>query len=538
MKTTICGLLCAAMTISLDVVLSAGEVDWTGGGDTAAWSDAGNWGGTLPTSEDVAVIRGVVPAVMADIATMNGFAGLKIDGENSVVDLSGMTSKTTMTVPLSGDGMLRVMNSSNSADLILNNDNSSFSGTFYTDGAGLTLRHANASGNANTKAVIKNGSTQKYLRVAANNDRCKTFAGEAAFDKAEVWMNPGGGFEFSGVVDILANITQFNSDTPTNYMMRFSGIVTNSTSQSAQFRLKGSHRICDGATVALGSTASVNLFSDVKLHLEGFIASASLFTVNNGYVYFHEANRFAPTVALRLGENGQYPRRARMDLRGFDQQCGNLSACNSDMSSNYHCYYDTAQLSISPATYMTESNTNTAGLITSSAPATFTVLGTYSAIPDNSNYTMVQRRRFIYPIMGHASFELNSTNQSTAATMRFSSPRSTTDGSLICRRGTIVLESTCAFSNLTSIVASNVGAVEVEAGAYVNPEVSLLLSDSSVFTVGEGCVVTAKTACVGSVWLEPDEYVCSEAGLPNLAGSGKLVVTTYGGPKGWLLMFK
>ena len=187
---------------------------------------------------------------------------------------------------------------------------------------------------------------------------------------------------------------------------------------------------------------------------------------------------------------------------------------------------------------VTAATTTQSGYITASAPATFTVLGSYAAEPDNSNYTMEQRRRFIYPIQGHASFELNSTNQAIAATMRYSSPRSTTDGSLICRRGTIVLEATSAFPNLSSIVVSNEGQVSVENGATINPDMALLLSDSSVFTVGEGSVVTAKTAKVGGTWLEPDEYVCSEAGFPNLAGAGTLVVKTYGGPKGLILMFK
>lgn len=539
MKATMRGLLCAAMTIGLDV-LSAGEVNWAGGGDTAAWSDPGNWGGALPTSEDVAVIDGVVPATLADVQTMNGFAGVKIDGENAAVSVYGMTSGISMTVPLLGTGTLSVTNSANSASLVLNNDNSGFSGTFYTDGAGLTLSNPKSSGSSATKAVIRNGSTSKYFRVPYQSGKamCKEFTGDIAFENTEVWANPSGGFEFSGMVDIRSGTTQFYSDNGDGYTMRFSNLVTNTTSKSSEFRLKAYHRITETCTIALGTNSSVHVFQGGRIYLDGNVASAKSFIVNDGILNFGGADRFPPNLSVSLGGNGQYPRKARLRLNGFSQRCGNLRACNSDMSNNHHGYYDTAQLSIPPSTYMNADNTNQAGYITSSAPATFTVLGSYVAEPDNSNYTMVQRRRFIYPIQGHASFELNSTNQATAATMRFSSPRSDTDGSLICRRGTIVLESTSAFANLSSIVASNEGAFTVEAGAAITPDVSVELSDSSVFTVGEGCVVTAKTAKVGESWLWPGEYICADAGYANLAGPGKLVVLNYGGPRGAVLIFR
>ena len=535
MKATMRGLLCAAMTIGLDV-LSAGEVNWTGGGDTAAWSDPGNWGGALPTSEDVAVIDGVVPATRADVETMNGFAGVKIDGENAAVSVYGMTSGISMTVPLLGTGTLSVTNLANAVSLVLRNDNSGFSGTFYTDRAGLTLMHANAAGSSAARAVIRNGSTSKYFRAPYENGtgKCKEFPGDIAFSTTEVWANPSGGFEFSGMVDIRSGTTQFYSDNGTPYMMRFSNLVTNTTSNSSEFRLKAYHQITETCTIALGANSSVHVFQGGRIYLDGNVASAKTFIVNDGIMYFGGPDRFAPNLTVSLGSNGGYPRKARLKLNGFSQRCGNLMAYNSDMNGGHHSYYDTAQIS----SYMPESATNQAGYITSTEPATFTVLGSYVAAPDNSNYTMAQKRRFIYPIQGHASFELNSTNQATAATMRFSSPRSDTDGSLICRRGTIVLESTSAFANLSSIVASNEGAFTVEAGATINPDVSVELSDSSVFTVGEGCVVTAKTAKVGEAWLWPDEYICAEAGYANLAGPGKLVVLNYGGPRGAVLIFR
>lgn len=519
----------AISTALLGTLAFSAEVSWTGGGTTAAWDDTGNWGGSLPTASDIAVISGVVPATSADITTMNGFGGVKIDGEESKIVASGITSsKISMTVPLSGTGTFCITN--NTQYVVLNNDNSAFDGTIYTDGAGLELQHANAAGNSNTKLFIKNGSTSKYFQ-APPASKCKSFAGVATFAKAEVYTRPsGGGFTYSGTIDVQDGTVNFRTDNGETYMSHYSGLITNTTSNSSEFRLTYCHRLEETGVIALGDNSIINLFNSGVFQVAGRIASAKSFIINNGLAVFHGENRLAQNLTVTLG-NHQYPRKAKIDLNGLDQQCGNLQSQNADGDSkNYHQYADTSDPSVT-GTYITPSSTDT-GYITSPRPATFTVLGTYATTPDNSNFTIFQRRRFIYPIQGHVSFELNSTNQATAATIRFSSPRSNTDGSLICRRGTIVLESTCAFTNLSSIVASSEGQITVEAGAAINPKATLDLSDSAVFTVGEGCVVTVETAKVGSKWLKPAEYVCSEAGRPNLAGSGRLRVLSDGAPSG------
>ena len=499
----------AISTALLGTLAFSAEISWTGGGTTAAWDDTGNWGGSLPTASDIAVISGVVPATRADITTMNGFGGVKIDGEESKIAVYGITSSVTMTVPLSGTGTFSVTNSSNNAYLTLNNDNSSFSGSFFTDNAGMTLSHANAFGNSDTKFLVKNGTNYKYFQVGTGG-KCKSFAGTLAFMSAEVYLRPSGGFDYTGTVDIRSGTVNIRNDAGEVYMSRYSGLVTNTTTSSSEFRLTNNHRLTSTGVIALGRSW-INLFSNAKLYLAGQVASAASITINNGSLIFEDQYRLSPRQSVAFG-NQSYPLQGKMDLKGFDQWCGRLT--------NYDQKH--------------QSTDSTSGYLTSStAPATFTVLGDYESMPDNSDRkTKEQKQRFVFPVQGHASFELNSTNLATATTIRFSSPRSNTDGSLFCRRGTIVLESTCAFTNLSSIVASSEGQITVEAGAAINPKATLDLSDSAVFTVGEGCVVTVETAKVGSKWLKPAEYVCDEAGRPNLAGAGKLRVMSDGTPPG------
>ena len=64
-----------AFFIFNSLIVSAANVTWTGGGDTSAWSDGGNWeGGIAPGAGDIALIpenTNAVATTAADITFMN-----------------------------------------------------------------------------------------------------------------------------------------------------------------------------------------------------------------------------------------------------------------------------------------------------------------------------------------------------------------------------------------------------------------------------------------------------------------------------------
>ena len=96
-----------AFFIFNSLLVSAAPITWTGEGDTAAWSDGGNWeGGAAPGSDDTAVIPAGKTAKWSqtDASFMNALAGIELNGD---MEVSNMTAATTLTVPLSGGGVFR-----------------------------------------------------------------------------------------------------------------------------------------------------------------------------------------------------------------------------------------------------------------------------------------------------------------------------------------------------------------------------------------------------------------------------------------------
>lgn len=77
--------------------LYAGEIKWTGGGQTASMSDGDNWGGTVPGASDTAVVYGntaAVPAITPDGGAT--YAGLWVSnyGDGYVLQTNGVVTVT------------------------------------------------------------------------------------------------------------------------------------------------------------------------------------------------------------------------------------------------------------------------------------------------------------------------------------------------------------------------------------------------------------------------------------------------------------
>ena len=518
----------------LAAVAGAADCVWTGQGQTTAWTDVGNWSAE-PTTEDVLVVRGEVKADSDDILWANGFAGIKIDGETSRLTVSPMTKNVEMKVPLSGDGMFAATNAAimASCNLTLQQDNRAFTGPFLTDRVGLVIQHPYALGLTNS-VTAKNQNTSAYLRwpyCGAGVDpkpstvysNCFTFVG------AWPYANQSGGLHYTGLIDCGAGDSQASSDGSIGYTTYYNCLVTNTTAAAGEFRLTQYQAIGADGVVSLGSTKALHQQSG-HLYVYGRILTCREFSLD-AYVHFCRTNAIAANVQLRFGQS--YPRQGHIDLNGYDQVCGNFCVQNSDMDGkNPHAYTDCLNGEGNPKAWLSSA----------SGPAKLTIRGAYSCMPDNGNYTMVQRRRLIYPVQGHASLELDTTNTiATAAEMRLTSAFSTTDGGLYARRGKIVVESMAKLPNLSVLEATNVGEIEVENGPEINEDVVVKVMDAATIRLDEGLTLKAKSACLGK-WLDPGKYAREAAdGItanPYITGDGILEVAEYGGPKGLMLMLR
>ena len=101
-------LICITALYVVVLSLHAGEVRWTGGGQTASMSDDDNWGGTAPGESDIAVVYGntaVTPAIAPDGDTT--YAGLWVSNYGD-----GFVLQTNGTVTVTGSEDLRIGRSS------------------------------------------------------------------------------------------------------------------------------------------------------------------------------------------------------------------------------------------------------------------------------------------------------------------------------------------------------------------------------------------------------------------------------------------
>lgn len=523
-----------AVVTSLAAVAGAADCVWTGQGQTSAWADVGNWSAE-PTTEDVLVVRGEVKADSDDILWANDFAGIKIDGETSRLTVSPMTKDVEMTVPLSGDGMFATTNAviAKNCNLTLLQDNRAFTGPFLTERVGLWVRHPYALGLTNS-VTAKNQSTQAYLRwpycgAGTTPQPGAAYSNRFTFVGAWAYANQGSGLHYTGLIDCGAGDSQASSDTSFGYTTFYDCLVTNTTDAAGEFRLTQYQAIGADGVVSLGSKKALHQQSG-QLYLYGRVLTCRELSVD-AYVHFCRTNVIAANVQLRFGQS--YPREGHIDLNGYDQECGNFCVQNGDMDGkNPHAYTDCLNGEGNPKAWLSSA----------SGPAKLTIRGAYSCMPDNGNYTMVQRRRLIYPVQGHASLELDTTNTiATAAEMRLTSAFSTTDGGLYARRGKIVVESMAKLPNLSLLEATNVGELEVENGTMLNEDVVVKVMDAAKIRLDEGLTLKAKSACLGK-WLDPGKYAREAAdGItanPYITGDGILEVAEYGGPKGLMLMLR
>lgn len=487
---------------------------WKGGGTTEAWSDGSNWEGGVAPTNNLVVIPDNCKAVAhtADIDLMNKFGIITLAGENSVLSFSNLTAgvEKTLTAPIRGRGLILIEQAASTADqrnLRISGDNGGFSGDVRAERAGLSVGHRNALGIGGTFTANMTGSQRLELAFSGvmPND---CYLGGGSMVIPAPYCYP----ELSGTVHVTGVLTLRGYDA--NGWLILSGNVIRDVSlelsfgDAVDFRIPGLDLSSQSATVwANGGTKK----------FRGGIKSLGKTAFAEANWICMEENAFDPKFggSIRLGTNNNS---LNFDLNGFDQCYGTMYW----MAANKYC-----------PNYVIKSPT----------PATLTLYGGMYNPASGVTFT----DRYCGRVNGAASIELNSTNNATAGSARFAFGASETTGGLICRRGTLTVESTASFSNLTALVVSGEGKMVLntsDIGNATNLCVAVTNAPANgALTLADGVALSADTMVIKTDrWLDAGVYGGPDSAAPNkltcLAGTGTITVNRYGGPPGFLLLVR
>ena len=425
--------------LSAGLSLGAAEITWTGEGDTPAWSDGGNWkDGTAPGLGDIAVLPAgaTVGATQADVNYMMAAAtklgGIHFSGDDTVLLFTNLTANTTFSVPFTGKGECHMFN--NSAYLNMSGNSSEYLGSYVISNSPVYLSTTCGFGTTNSVTYWGNGSPTKYFTFKAGLICTNEF-----YLRGSTWLfYPANGASFYGPLKIYGSTRIWAAGTCTTGIyggITYEGSSTGDTGPYFTGRVDFMGGKIDYGKLWLRGDSSGTTYSGAGTWTFGTEVNAAVVSPPSatgsgaGVVTFTKANCFTPTTGLRLGRASGDS--TGVNLAGHDQRCGELSiGKNGAMNPQY--------------TY-----------ITSSTDATLTILDKGPT-------------QFNGLIKGKASLELNSTNSATAGSIGLCGTNNTTTGSLIARRGTINVLPAAVFSNLTALVASGEGIINVQMAANLD----------------------------------------------------------------------
>ncbi len=522
-----------ALAVAVGLVLGAGaaEITWTGEGATSAWSDGTNWeGGTAPDTGDIAVITNGATAYMSssDVTYVNGrLSKIKLPGANSTLWITN-TTEITMSVPVEGIGKYNVAN--NCTALAIGVNNPDFTGPFYFTNSIIKTdySHGQCFGRYNVITnFVGSGLASIYIFKGANYDNTwYIFGGNtlAASGKRTIFTY-NSAINFRGPVYIDGD---YAISPQQGTSMTISGGIHHTGERKVRFynriTVTGSTP-CDFRTTTAYNTG-IYVGGD-PFTLESPLTVTSPRIGGPGLIKFGAANLLHATTGLQQGDSGKVYG-MKIDLNGFDQQCGTIYKMDNAGETEDNCYIT------SPV----------------DAPAKLTV---YGQLEWYGNQPAADNRFMTLSLRGAASLEMNGTNVIKSAgtpvwpkmEIRGCPTKSDTKGGLCVRRGTLTIAETTYWPNLSRLEAHDEGLLVMNTdGVNTNGFVFVVSNvvDSAV-TIAAGKHLHAKSAYVGK-WLEPGEYGGADAGLdaehtlPQLGGSGTVHVLEWGGPKGFILTFR
>ena len=519
-----------AMLFAMHPVV-AGEIAWKGGGSTSAWSDGTNWeGGSAPGNGDTAVVPNGKVAYMssADLVYVasEGLSLISLPGGDSTLYITNNTT-STLSVPVAGIGKFNVAN--NNRQLTIGVDNPDFTGPFYFTNSQIRTDydHGLCFGRKNVITnYVGNGDASLYIFKGADySNEWHIVGGSTAATGANRSIKTySNSVRLCGPVHVYG---YYDFSSQQNTTLTLAGGVYHSG--AGNIRLNASVRIigdaqCDFQTDASDNTGLCIAYgSTVEL---GSTVSATTPRIGGvGMLRFLGPNLLSSATAYQNGYGSS--KGMQIDLNGFDQRCGTICKYNNDGT--------------------TEDNS----FITSETAAKLTVYGQV----EYNGYPAGKTSRFIaLSLRGAASLELNGTNEIKTAQgesvwpmmeIRNCPTKSDTTGGLCVRRGTLTLAETTSWPNLSRLEAHDEGLLVMNTdGVNTNGFVFVASNvvDAAV-TIAAGKHLHAKSAYVDK-WLEPGEYGGSAAGLDEshtlrqLGGSGTLYVEEWGGPKGFIFVFR
>ena len=440
----------AAFALIAASVLGSAKADpitWKGDGDTAAWSDGSNWeGGTAPGSEDTAVIPEGKMATWTqnDADFMNSIAGIELNGE---MEVSNMTAATTLTVPLSGNGVFRGLEGGDRATSIssggpyyylsLDNNNESFIGTFAFTNCGVCVKNNKALGGADTRCTLiwKNSTSGNHRRLylmAPGIYNANMFLAQPNYGTGLIFATCDSATYIDGDVD-LTGPAQFDAN-----------------SNAAGLHIRG--KLTNSGKKAFSLRPHVHLEGEVNLQSSGDSQYAGGIRLgggngnvkNMGYLYVngYGIHFTAPNVI-----GGSNPGGTCYHI------CGNGQSLKLYLDGNDQNWY--------------RKGLEQGLIVDSTKPATLRMMNF-----NNGNQTF----NTVDCLTGYASFDVCATNASNGKyTTTLKTTHCTTQGGLLCGAGTFAIgdsaaaDNTTSFSNLTSLVAYDTGTMNIYNTA-INPE--------------------------------------------------------------------
>ena len=485
---------------------------WKGGGDTEAWDDGSNWeGGVAPGCNCVRIPNNCTAIVrQPDTAYVSKFGTILLDGADATLSFSNLTAAVTFNVPIKGTGHFRVEQDASYAStelrLSMGSDNSAFTGDFTITNAGLRVKNAKGLGTSGNRVnAYITGSERVYFSFTGTctSEFYLKCGGYSCAYMTEAFCSP----VLTGDVHALGLLILRGYDAANR--LTLDGQIVRDVSAELDLNT-GLTLTHDGLDL---STKSATVFMGSDKKFGGYVKSLGT-CYSDGSVEFIAPNvlNAAYGNTWQMGNNGYS---YTFDLGGFDQRIGTMRW--------------------KPAT-----GSQPSAVITSTkGPATLTIC---SNIRNDS-----LANTFCGRVRGEATIELNSTNSATAGSAKFAFGASETTGGLLCRRGTLTVESTASFSNLTALVVSGEGKMVLntsDIGNATNLCVAVTNAPADgALTLADGVALLADTMVIKTDrWLDAGVYGGPDSAAPNkltcLAGTGTITVNRYGGPKGFLLLVR
>lgn len=529
------------------------ECEWIGEGDVADLADLANWkGGKVPSSmSDVAVI----PADTTIAATINDacaffttVGAIRLTGEDSILNFEGITSSTSFTPAVGGNGRVRFTGAaSDKIGLKLRGSLQNFRGiteisNVYTH-AMCTYCLGDA---AQSEAFVwLGGGEQRYCWGAdqvCSLNRSKVHYrssgqflfwsgstrdfGEAIFDLKDIGFHGNGSSsgrffgKFIGNADVGNTINPYSASectlTGEEKSLNLSKLLLQANKNIIACRVHSMPRKHNGL-----------LWNGHIDGVPGCGQNMANITVGAGYpLYFQYENALDGDAFLQVGyAQGVAAQKANLiDLGGLNQQVGTLSVWASTFD-------ETAMW-----------NTNL--VLTSDKPAKLTI---YGQLRDDGAMHVFPGR-----VRGAAGVRLDSKDEVMAdawnwtagkpGAIKFNCPGSDTTGALEVNRGTMDILSTATFSNLSSVVVSGTGVMNIRTSDVGNDNENFTVAikdETATLDLAEGVSnVCYSCEIPNGRFLRPGVYSGTEQEgailCEYLSGTGKLEVRIDGTPwTGW-----